>query len=139
MYPFVLAQAELAFATAPTSIVQPGHIQQLTFGTCRFFFENFNTVPLEFCWQDLVSFPSHSRPQVLMNVTDVFGIDAQGNNGSAAAAACFPPVQPVNSLAECVAPSLSWEIGSVSATPVSTARLTSSYIAWAMREGPVSS
>ncbi|EIM85146.1 uncharacterized protein STEHIDRAFT_158836 [Stereum hirsutum FP-91666 SS1] len=73
--------------SSPTSIVQPGHIQQLTFGTCRFFFENLNTVPLEFCWQDL------------------------GNNGSAAADACFPPVQPVNPSAECVAPTLSWEIG----------------------------
>lgn len=66
-YPFILAQAELAFATAPTSIVQPGHIQQLTFGTCRFFFENLNTVPLEFCWQDLVGLPSYSRTQVLIN------------------------------------------------------------------------
>lgn len=73
--------------SAPTFIVQPAHIQQLTFGTCRFFFENLGTVPLEYCWQDLA------------------------NTGSVAATQCFPPTNPVNSLAVCEAPDSTWEVG----------------------------
>lgn len=72
---------------APTFVVQPSHIQQLTFGTCRFFFENLGSEPEEYCWQDLA------------------------NTGSAAAAACFPPTNPVNSLASCKAPDGTWELG----------------------------
>jgi len=60
--------------SAPTFVVDPLHIQQLTFGTCRFFFENLGTYSLEYCWQDLA------------------------NQGSVAATTCFPPTQPTNSL-----------------------------------------
>ncbi|KZV63063.1 hypothetical protein PENSPDRAFT_590486, partial [Peniophora sp. CONT] len=76
--------------TGPTFTVQPNHVQQLSFGTCRFFFENLGTTPLEACWSDLSS------------------------QGSLASTECFPPVQPVMSLAVCEARDTTWEIGCVS-------------------------
>ncbi|KAI0031086.1 hypothetical protein K488DRAFT_52838 [Vararia minispora EC-137] len=75
--------------SSPTFVVDPLHIQQLTFGTCRFFFENLGSVSLEYCWQDLA------------------------NMGSLAATSCFPPVQPQNTLAICEALDTSWEVGCV--------------------------
>jgi hypothetical protein len=40
---------------APTFVVPPNSIQQLTFETCRVFFENFSTTKtLTFCWDALV-------------------------------------------------------------------------------------
>ncbi|KAA1470997.1 hypothetical protein DENSPDRAFT_85298 [Dentipellis sp. KUC8613] len=72
---------------APTFTVDPLHITQLTFGTCRFFFENLGTVPLEYCWQDLA------------------------NTGSLAATQCFPPNSPFSTLATCEAADSSWEVG----------------------------
>jgi len=71
----------------PTFVVQPMHIQQLTFQTCRLFFENLGTVPLEYCWQDLA------------------------NTGSLAASTCFPPTMPVQSLGICEALDTTWEVG----------------------------
>ncbi|KAA1471004.1 hypothetical protein DENSPDRAFT_880133 [Dentipellis sp. KUC8613] len=68
--------------------VQPGHIEQLTFGTCRFFFENLTgDEALTYCWQDLA------------------------NSGSAAASDCFPPVQPVQTLATCTSVDGTWALG----------------------------
>ena len=42
-------------STSPSFEVAPFHIQQLTFGTCRMFFENLSPVPETACWADLVS------------------------------------------------------------------------------------
>lgn len=39
---------------APTFDVQPDHAQTITFGTCRFFFQNVGPTPLEYCWLSLV-------------------------------------------------------------------------------------
>ncbi|THH10899.1 hypothetical protein EW146_g8222 [Bondarzewia mesenterica] len=72
---------------SPTFTVQPFHIVQLVFGTCRFFFENLSGAPIDYCWQDL------------------------SNTGSAVATTCFPPTQPVESLAECKSPDGTWELG----------------------------
>ncbi|TFY76355.1 hypothetical protein EWM64_g7656, partial [Hericium alpestre] len=63
--------------TAPTFTVASGHTETLEFGTCRFFYENLSAETLTYCWQDLV------------------------NSASAAGAVCFPPVQPVHTLATC--------------------------------------
>ncbi|KAI0086745.1 hypothetical protein BDY19DRAFT_958418 [Irpex rosettiformis] len=72
---------------APTFDVQSFHIQQLTFGTCRVFFENFSNVTQTFCWSALSQ-------------------QAQG-----ADSACFPPVQPVNSAGFCAPSDGSWQVG----------------------------
>ncbi|OJT07301.1 hypothetical protein TRAPUB_1844 [Trametes pubescens] len=40
--------------TAPTFGVAPGHAQTLTFGTCRFFFENDSPLPMSNCWLSFV-------------------------------------------------------------------------------------
>ncbi|KAI0259509.1 hypothetical protein BC834DRAFT_833413, partial [Gloeopeniophorella convolvens] len=54
----------------PTFVVQSLHQQVLTFGTCRYFFTNLASSPLEYCWSSL------------------------STQASAAGAACFPPVNP---------------------------------------------
>ncbi|KAI0349840.1 hypothetical protein OH77DRAFT_1525363 [Trametes cingulata] len=72
---------------SPSFEVDSGHVQTLAFGTCRFFFENFSPFPMSNCW---LSF---------------------GQIASAAASACLPPVQPVNSEGLCVAPDASWRVG----------------------------
>ncbi|VDB91718.1 unnamed protein product [Peniophora sp. CBMAI 1063] len=71
----------------PTFTVPSNHVQQLTFGTCHFFFENLGPTPLEACWSDL------------------------SQEGSLASTTCFPPAQPVMSLAVCEARDTTWEIG----------------------------
>ncbi|TFY61565.1 hypothetical protein EVG20_g7002 [Dentipellis fragilis] len=75
--------------SAPANFtVQPDHVEQLTFGTCRFFFENLTgDEVLTYCWQDLA------------------------NSGSAAASDCFPPVQPVQTLATCTSLDGTWALG----------------------------
>ncbi|KAI0067525.1 hypothetical protein BV25DRAFT_1912140 [Artomyces pyxidatus] len=70
-----------------TFIVAPSHIQQLTFGTCRVFFENIGGNDLQYTW-------------IALNST-----------ATTAANACFPPVQPVNSLGMCQATDFTWEVG----------------------------
>ncbi|KAL1942357.1 hypothetical protein VTO73DRAFT_6421 [Trametes versicolor] len=74
-------------SVSPTFGVAPGHAQTLTFGTCRFFFENDSPLPMSNCW---LSF---------------------GQAASAAASACLPPVQPVNSEGICIARDATWRIG----------------------------
>ncbi|KAI0665479.1 hypothetical protein C8Q78DRAFT_1083927 [Trametes maxima] len=72
---------------SPSFTVLPGHAQTLSFGTCRFFFENTALLELSNCW---LSF---------------------AETASAAASACLPPVQPVNSEGICVALDAAWRIG----------------------------
>ncbi|KAI0363703.1 hypothetical protein BV20DRAFT_1039797 [Pilatotrama ljubarskyi] len=72
---------------SPSFSVDSGHVQTLAFGTCRFFFQNFSPFPMSNCWL------------------------AFGQTASAAASACLPPVQPVNSEGLCVAPDASWRVG----------------------------
>ncbi|KAI0769486.1 hypothetical protein BC629DRAFT_1442179 [Irpex lacteus] len=72
---------------APTFDVQMNNIHQLTFGTCRVFFENFSNQTLTFCW------------------------DTLSQQAQAADAACFPPVQPVNSAGFCAPSDGSWQVG----------------------------
>ncbi|KAH9895796.1 hypothetical protein C8Q73DRAFT_451769 [Cubamyces lactineus] len=74
-------------SVAPTFEVDSGHVQTLSFGTCRFFFENFSPFPMSNCWLSFVQI------------------------ASAAASACLPPVQPVNSEGLCVASDGTWRIG----------------------------
>ncbi|KAI0819694.1 hypothetical protein BC628DRAFT_1423527 [Trametes gibbosa] len=74
-------------SVSPSFEVAPFHAQTLSFGTCRFFFENDSVFPTSQCW---LSF---------------------GQTASAAASACLPPVQPVNSEGICVALDASWRIG----------------------------
>ncbi|KAI0363701.1 hypothetical protein BV20DRAFT_93067 [Pilatotrama ljubarskyi] len=71
----------------PTFDVEPNHVQTITFGTCRFFFENVGPIPLEYCWLSLAQVAS-----------------ASGN-------ACFPPVQPVMSEGLCIPSDALWEVG----------------------------
>ncbi|KAH9848217.1 hypothetical protein C2E23DRAFT_889259 [Lenzites betulinus] len=74
-------------SVSPSFQVPAFHVQTLSFGTCRFFFENDSPFITNQCW---LSF---------------------GQTASAAASACLPPVQPVNSEGICVAPDASWRIG----------------------------
>ncbi|KAI0631602.1 hypothetical protein C8Q77DRAFT_1159369 [Trametes polyzona] len=74
-------------SVAPSFAVAPGHVQTLTFGTCRFFFENDSPAPQTNCWLSFVQ------------------------TASAAASACLPPVQPVNSEGICIASDASWRVG----------------------------
>ena len=46
---------------APSFEVDPDHVQTLSFGTCRFFFENFSPFPMSNCWLSFVS-PPFRRP-----------------------------------------------------------------------------
>ncbi|KAI0665478.1 hypothetical protein C8Q78DRAFT_559361 [Trametes maxima] len=71
----------------PTFDVAPNHMQTITFGTCRFFFENVGSTTLEYCWLDLAQVAS-----------------ASGN-------ACFPPVQPTMSEGLCIPREAIWEVG----------------------------
>ncbi|KAI0686887.1 hypothetical protein BC835DRAFT_430356 [Cytidiella melzeri] len=78
----------LGGSIAPTFDVPPNSIQQLTFGTCRVFFENLSTFQTEtFCWAALA------------------------DTASAAGTLCFPPTQPVQSLGLCTANSGTWAVG----------------------------
>ncbi|KAI0776865.1 hypothetical protein BD413DRAFT_231158 [Trametes elegans] len=72
---------------SPSFEVDPGHVQTLAFGTCRFFFENFSPFAMTSCW---LSF---------------------SQTASAAASACLPPVQPVNSEGFCTMSDGSWRVG----------------------------
>ncbi|EGN97479.1 hypothetical protein SERLA73DRAFT_184203 [Serpula lacrymans var. lacrymans S7.3] len=72
---------------APTFVVDASSIEQLTYGTCRFFFENLSSAPLEYCWTSLSSIASSGET------------------------ACFPPVQPVQSQALCIPSTGAWEVG----------------------------
>ncbi|KAM5530450.1 hypothetical protein V8D89_015890 [Ganoderma adspersum] len=74
-------------STPSTFLVEANHAQTLTFGTCRFFFENLSLNSVEYCWL--------SFAQV----------------ASAAGSACFPPVQPVNSEGLCLSPDALWQVG----------------------------
>ncbi|KAI0050156.1 hypothetical protein FA95DRAFT_688843 [Auriscalpium vulgare] len=69
-----------------TYTVSPGGSQVLTSNTCSFSFVNKDTVTLEACWQDLAQ------------------------DGSEVATTCFPPTQPINTLAQYEAPDLTWVI-----------------------------
>ncbi|KAI0338166.1 hypothetical protein BDW22DRAFT_1338372, partial [Trametopsis cervina] len=70
--------------------VPPNSIQQLTFGTCRVFFENLSpSQTITSCWTALA------------------------NEASAAGTLCFPPTQPVKSLGLCTAASGLWAVGCV--------------------------
>ncbi|VDB91717.1 unnamed protein product [Peniophora sp. CBMAI 1063] len=73
--------------SSSTFTVQPFHIQQLTFGTCRMFFENLSPVPEQACWSDLAK------------------------DASVAGASCLPPTQPVFSEGDCNALDRTWLIG----------------------------
>ncbi|TBU28807.1 hypothetical protein BD309DRAFT_957398 [Dichomitus squalens] len=72
---------------SPTFTVDPNHVQTITFGTCRFFFENLGPDPLTYCWLDFVQI------------------------ASAAASQCLPPTQPVLSEGLCIARDSTWEVG----------------------------
>ncbi|KAI0808079.1 hypothetical protein C8Q74DRAFT_111945 [Fomes fomentarius] len=63
--------------------VDPNHVQTLTFGTCRFFFQNFAANPLSYCWLSLAQ------------------------QASAAGASCFPQ----NTEGDCVATTGLWRAG----------------------------
>jgi len=82
-------------SSAPTFVVQPLHIQELVFGTCRYFFYNQDTQPLEYCWKDLA------------------------DSGSVSETTCFPPTQPINSLAECTSLDNKWILGVSHSDPTS--------------------
>ncbi|KAM5530448.1 hypothetical protein V8D89_015888 [Ganoderma adspersum] len=71
----------------PDFTVDSNHVQTITFGTCRFFFENISPAPLTYCWLSLA--------QV----------------ASAAASQCLPPNQPVLSEGLCIARDSTWEVG----------------------------
>ncbi|KAI0739498.1 hypothetical protein C8Q80DRAFT_185413 [Daedaleopsis nitida] len=71
----------------PEFTVEPNHVQTISFGTCRFFFENVSPEPLTFCWLSLAQ------------------------TASAAGDACFPPNQPVLSEGLCIPASGLWEVG----------------------------
>ncbi|EGN97476.1 hypothetical protein SERLA73DRAFT_184199, partial [Serpula lacrymans var. lacrymans S7.3] len=71
----------------PTFVVDAGGIEQLTYGTCIFYFGNLSTEPIEYCWDNLSS------------------------TASSGETACFPPIQPVQSLALCIPSSGAWEVG----------------------------
>ncbi|KAI0328936.1 hypothetical protein GY45DRAFT_1346840 [Cubamyces sp. BRFM 1775] len=71
----------------PTFDVEPNHVQTISFGTCRFFFENVGPETLEYCWLALTQ------------------------TASAAASACFPPEQPVMSEGLCIPSDALWEVG----------------------------
>ncbi|CCL98455.1 uncharacterized protein FIBRA_00453 [Fibroporia radiculosa] len=72
---------------APTFVVDSQSIQQLSYGTCRYFFENLSDGPLEYCWLAL------------------------GDMASAAGSACFPPTQPVYSEGICETSTGTWLVG----------------------------
>ncbi|KAI0328934.1 hypothetical protein GY45DRAFT_1337782 [Cubamyces sp. BRFM 1775] len=72
---------------SPSFDVPSDHVQTLSFGTCRFFFQNFSPFPMSNCWLSFVQI------------------------ASAAGSACLPPVQPVNSEGLCVASDATWRIG----------------------------
>ncbi|KAI0769484.1 hypothetical protein BC629DRAFT_784253 [Irpex lacteus] len=74
-------------SVAPTFDVPANGIQQLTFGTCRVFFNNFSTKTITSCWASL------------------------SQEASAAGTICFPPTQPVQSLGLCNAADSTWQIG----------------------------
>ncbi|KZV63062.1 hypothetical protein PENSPDRAFT_641439 [Peniophora sp. CONT] len=74
-------------STSPSFTVLPFHIQQLTFNTCRMFFENLSPVSEQGCWSDLAK------------------------DASVAGAACLPPTQPVFSEGDCNALDRTWMIG----------------------------
>ncbi|KAI0776870.1 hypothetical protein BD413DRAFT_469227, partial [Trametes elegans] len=74
---------------SPTFIVAPNHVQSISSGTCRFFFENLGSKPLEFCWSSLAQ------------------------TAQAAGNACLPPVKPTMTEGLCIAPNGSWEVGYV--------------------------
>ncbi|KAH9946576.1 immunomodulatory protein [Amylocystis lapponica] len=67
--------------------VDPGEMKQLTYGTCRYYFENLSPWTLTYCWTAL--------SQV----------------GSAAGSACFPPTQPNYSEGLCSPADGSWAVG----------------------------
>jgi hypothetical protein len=72
---------------ASTFVVDPNHIETLTFGTCSYFFSNLNSKKqLEYCWTSLSS------------------------TANAAGAGCFPPHQPFYPEGVCTA-SGSWLVG----------------------------
>ncbi|KAI0086743.1 hypothetical protein BDY19DRAFT_995496 [Irpex rosettiformis] len=78
----------LGGSVAPTFEVPPNSIQQLTFGTCRVFFENLSAgQSLTYCWSALA------------------------NTSSAAGTQCFPPTQPVMTLGLCTSASGLWAVG----------------------------
>ncbi|KAI0086744.1 hypothetical protein BDY19DRAFT_995497 [Irpex rosettiformis] len=71
----------------PTFTVPANGVQQLTFGTCRVFFNNLSSKPVSSCW------------------------DSLSEQASAAGTLCFPPTQPLQSLGVCNAGDGSWQIG----------------------------
>lgn len=72
---------------SPDFTVDSNHVQTITFGTCRFFFENISPAPLTYCWLSLAQ------------------------TASAAASQCLPPNQPVLSEGLCIARDSTWEVG----------------------------
>ncbi|RDX44664.1 hypothetical protein OH76DRAFT_1052341 [Lentinus brumalis] len=71
-----------------TFSVSANRAQTLSFGTCRIFFQNFSpSSPVTFSWTNLATV------------------------ATGAAAACFPPHQPVMSEGLCVAPDGAWRVG----------------------------
>ncbi|KAI0776867.1 hypothetical protein BD413DRAFT_490977 [Trametes elegans] len=87
----------------PTFIVAPQHAQTITFGTCRFFFENAAAPgPLEYCWLSLYVRP---HPRWVCEAV------AEAQVASAAGTACFPPVQPITAEALCAPADGAWEVG----------------------------
>ncbi|RDX44669.1 hypothetical protein OH76DRAFT_1359250, partial [Lentinus brumalis] len=73
----------------PEFTVDANHVQTISFGTCRFFFENVGPQPLTYCWLSLAQ------------------------TASAAASACLPPSQPVLSEGLCISSDETWEVGCV--------------------------
>ncbi|GJE94033.1 hypothetical protein PsYK624_102010 [Phanerochaete sordida] len=74
-------------ATSPGFTVEGGHAQQLTYGTCRVYFQNLSGETMSECYQALA------------------------NAARTAGTQCFPPTQPVNSAGFCKAADGTWQIG----------------------------
>ncbi|TFK80953.1 hypothetical protein K466DRAFT_502984, partial [Polyporus arcularius HHB13444] len=73
----------------PNFTVESNHVQTISFGTCRFFFENVSPQSLTYCWLSLA--------QV----------------ASAAGSTCLPPTQPISSEGLCIPSDGLWEVGYV--------------------------
>lgn len=94
----------------PDFTVESNHVQTISFGTCRFFFENVSPQPLTYCWLSLVRL--HIRlPLLMLSRYADLGVISQAQVASAAAAQCLPPNQPVLSEGLCIARDSTWEVG----------------------------
>ncbi|PCH35963.1 hypothetical protein WOLCODRAFT_166574 [Wolfiporia cocos MD-104 SS10] len=74
-----------------TFVVEPDDVMQLTYSTCRFFFENMSGDTLEYCW------------------------DALSDTASSSVTECFPSTQSLYSEGLCQASSGTWAVGAAHA------------------------